>query len=385
MHDLKLCYNDIIIRPLLSQLLESYESGASFYVTDRTRITYKRTLRFDPPGTEVGTLNQPGGIAAQIMAHGSIINIKMDRKQYGVPLNAVGGPLWSDGQDAIEGAWFVVTPREHKLIAAFDHFAPKMMEFMREGGVTYIVDRERVLKVQGSRKFSVPGLKVGDPGNKLPVGQYVLQTGQQDIRQVPAELWGKPLDSVCDPVVDEETGEVIAAFGMGLPREIPQKLQDMAIKLGNGLDQISATMEEIAVSSCEIMQNQMVLNTEINQVNKLYLQIDEVLDFIKRIADETKMLGLNAAIEAARAGELGRGFSVVAHEIRQLSEEAKHAVIKIKDLAGGTNEAIQKTLQACQTTVKNTEEQAAGTQEVSASLSDIATMAKELEKISRNL
>ena len=58
-------------------------------------------------------------------------------------------------------------------------------------------------------------------------------------------------------------------------------------------------------------------------------QINEVMDLIKEIADETRLLGLNAAIEAARAGEAGVGFGVVAQEIRNLSNDSTNLVIAL--------------------------------------------------------
>jgi Methyl-accepting chemotaxis protein len=69
-------------------------------------------------------------------------------------------------------------------------------------------------------------------------------------------------------------------------------------------------------------------------------EINKVLDAITHIASQTKMLGLNAAIEAARAGEAGRGFGVVAVEIRKLSDNSKQTA----DLIRGLTQKIEETI-----------------------------------------
>lgn len=163
------------------------------------------------------------------------------------------------------------------------------------------------------------------------------------------------------------------------------RLKHMAGLINESVIQISATMEELAASASDVSNNQNTLNAEIKNVNVVSGKINEVMDFIKEIADETRLLGLNAAIEAARAGDAGLGFGVVAQEIRKLSGDSKQTVGKIKEFTTIIQESVNKTVVMGQATSVTVEQQAAAIEEVTASIQEVTTMAEQLHSMANDI
>ncbi len=266
------------------------------------------------------------------MRQRKVLSQNIDRSAYGIRLTITSIPI-IDEEDNVVGAFAMAVPKLHPIGKSFGSFAPMLGEMFQEGAFLFTTDLNKVVDIQSSEKFDVPTIKSGDKLKEDFIAGKVIKTGKPQLEQVKTLEYGVPVILSGYPLFDEENeNKVVGSFCIIMPQEVADKLRTMSGNLEDNLSEISATIEELAASASQIHTNEQDLNQEINKIIAVSEEINEISSFIKEIADETKMLGLNAAIEAARAGEAGKGFGVVAKEIRRLSEQSKSTVPKIKEL-----------------------------------------------------
>ena len=112
----------------------------------------------------------------------------------------------------------------------------------------------------------------------------------------------------------------------------------------HGRDQVRQTVDAISQLNSEVACSA----GEVEQLAQQIRNISQVLDVIRAIAEQTNLLALNAAIEAARAGEAGRGFAVVADEVRALAHRTQQSTQEIEQMIGGIQQGTERAVGAMQ-------------------------------------
>ena len=106
----------------------------------------------------------------------------------------------------------------------------------------------------------------------------------------------------------------------------------------------------------ELAKSVQDVNQVIEELEQRSTTISDVVDVIRKVADQTNLLALNAAIEAARAGEHGRGFAVVADEVRTLAQQTHESTTQIEDIINGFKTIINHCLKIKTDDAENEEE-----------------------------
>jgi len=182
----------------------------------------------------------------------------------------------------------------------------------------------------------------------------------------------------------EETVDVITQVAREIEdinkdtQHIINKVAQNKIEIFDAGNALSETVFKITALTTQVQKNSQTENDmagRIQQLSEDTKQVKEVLDMISDIAEQTNLLALNAAIEAARAGEHGRGFAVVADEVRKLAERTQKSLVEIQSTINIIVQAIMETSEEMNISSKNMHD-----------LAEISTEAEEeIEKASSSM
>lgn len=162
-----------------------------------------------------------------------------------------------------------------------------------------------------------------------------------------------------------------------------EELQATINDITGNIDRSATQAEEAYEQAHRYVQEAKNSNEEMKVMVEAMTRIDDtsqkignIISEIEQIASQTNLLSLNASIEAARAGEAGRGFSVVADQIRQLAEQTAKSAVDTRELIEGSLQEIQEGNSAADKVAESLNKVVGGIEEIAQSSKEISTVAR---------
>lgn len=272
---------------------------------------------------------------------------------------------------------------DFRLLNTLAQAAPYFSSVIGDNVAVAVTNLEKfICSIDNNNLF--PIIKEGRIFTKGGTIDKTIKTGRRAKEAVDASRIGVPFVITAMPVKNS-IGKIIGAVCVTTTTEKHEEMLSIVNNLNEGVEKIFFNATNLSAASEQLAAGAQELSESAERINREAETMDKVLVIINEVAQRTHLLGLNAAIEAARAGESGRGFNVVAEEIRKLASNTHSSVREVTINLKQVRKALGSLTEHISQVSAVSQEQSAGILEIAATLDKLRNTVDTLDSKTKEL
>jgi methyl-accepting chemotaxis protein len=289
-----------------------------------------------------------------------------------LPIRYTGAPIKNGNGDIIGGIEFVLDISDQKkVIEELANHSESLSTASAE--LTRAADDASQASVQIATSIQQFATGANQQAISTSQAKQGMQMLSRAIDQIAAGSQQQAMAVEKNAQVASNVSTAINRVTSGIT-EVSKRARLSAENAGKG----TRMMDEMVLDMKGIKQMMNMTTEKVNQLGIRSKEIGKIVSTIDDIADQTNLLALNAAIEAARAGEQGRGFAVVADEVRKLSERVAASTGEISEFVNGIQKMVDDTIEAIVRGTAEVEKGYALSEKAGKTLEEIGQQANEV-------
>lgn len=261
---------------------------------------------------------------------------------------------------------------DNEVLNAFNLLMPYLKIFFDNEATFAVSDREKFLnnlRADGKNYVGTPIAEGGSAYKAIRDGRpYIEYVQKHAIKSYSVPVKGK-------------SGKVEGCIIIGKSTKKREELLELSRSLSTALKEISAVANDFSAKLQSIVEMNNEASKKIDEARENAGNTSKIFDFIQQVSSQTDLLGINASIEATRAGAEGKGFKVIAQEIRKLSETSRESVNKIYMTLNAINQSVDDIYSTTAKTQEITESYSTAFTEIAATVEKLSVSAHLLESI----
>lgn len=268
------------------------------------------------------------------------------------------------------------------ILEMYKEVLPCLKDFLCTDFMLALTNGQKFLGFWQKGKMNAP-IKIGDIIKKDDPTLETFRTGKIIDKTLPADIHGFPFRSLTVPIKNK-SNKIVGTINYGVSLEVRETVKNIQQQISKDVQNSIGNLKSISDFVNEVSNETKSITQIFNNIIETTTHIETVTKEISNISSQTNVLAMNASIEASHAGEFGKGFAIVAQEMKNLSTTTKISSNKILEILKDLSNGVTDVSSDLNSLIELVKKQQFLTKEIESNIQNIQSLSKSMDTTLKN-